>query len=129
MHATGSTNPTSGAFNNSRTGGGIGANGRVHLFSNKVDTGIHFLGGDGTGRYGTAGLPDSTVRPDGTIALLRNYQALGTLELHPTPKLDVYMNVGGEYSGRASYTSPMQYRRHWPRRVRLAFHQKRRVQC
>lgn len=101
---TGSTNPTGGAFNDSRTGGGIGANGRVHLFSNKVDVGIHVLGGDGIGRYGTAGLPDSTVRPDGTLALLRNYQALGTLELHPTPKMDVYMNVGGEYSGRDFFT-------------------------
>jgi hypothetical protein len=101
---TGSTNPTSGAFNDSRTGGGIGANGRLHLFHNKIEAGIHVLGGDGIGRYGTSGLPDSTVRPDGTLALLRNYQALGTLDLHPTPKLDVYMYVGGEYSGRDFFT-------------------------
>jgi hypothetical protein len=101
---TGGTNPTGGAFNNSRTGGGIGANGRVHLFNNKVEAGIHVLGGNGIGRYGTSGLPDSTVRPDGTLALLRNYQALGTLDLHPTPKLDVYMYVGGEYSGRDFFT-------------------------
>src|ERR1700735_2965322 len=101
---TGSTNPTSGAFNDSRTGGGIGANGRLHLFNNKVEAGIHVLGGDGIGRYGTSGLPDSTVRPDGTLALLRNYQALGTLDLHPTPKLDVYAYVGGEYSGRDFFT-------------------------
>src|ERR1700735_4025683 len=101
---TNSTNPTSGAFNDSRTGGGIGANGRVHLFNNKIEAGIHVLGGDGIGRYGTAGLPASTVRPDGTLALLRNYQGLGTLDLHPTPKLDVYMYVGGEYSGRDFFT-------------------------
>jgi TolA-binding protein len=101
---TNSTNPTSGAFNDSRTGGGIGANGRVHLFNNKVEAGIHVLGGNGIGRYGTSGLPDSTVRPDGTLALLRNYQALGTLDLHPTPKMDVYMYVGGEYSGRDFFT-------------------------
>jgi hypothetical protein len=100
---TGSTNPSLGAFNNSRTGGGVGVNARVPLLSKKVVVGFHFLGGDGIGRYGTAGLPDTTVRPDGTLALLRNYQVLGTLELHPTPKLDVYFNVGGEYSGRASY--------------------------
>ena len=101
---TGSTNPTSGAFNDSRTGGGIGVNGRVYLLSRKVEAGFHALGGDGVGRYGTAGLPDSTVRPDGTVALLRNYQALGTLDLHPTPKLDVYMYAGGEYSGRDFFT-------------------------
>jgi TolA-binding protein len=101
---TNTTNPTGGAFNDSRTGGGIGANGRLHLFNNKIEPGIHVLGGDGIGRYGTAGLPDSTVRPDGTLALLRNYQALGTLDLHPTPKLDVYFNGGAEYAGRGAYT-------------------------
>jgi hypothetical protein len=100
---TGSTNPASAAFNNGRTGGGIGANARVPLFQKKVEAGIHFLGGSGIGRYGTAQLPDSTVRPDGTLALLRSYQALGTLEFHPTPKLDIYLNAGGEYASRASY--------------------------
>jgi hypothetical protein len=101
---TGLDNPNGGAFNDSRTGGGIGANARVHVLNKKVDAGVHFFGGDGIGRYGTTQLPDATVRPDGTLALLRGYQALGTLELHPMPKLDVYMYVGGEYSGRASYT-------------------------
>jgi hypothetical protein len=96
---TGSTNAASGAFNSSNTGGGIGANGRVYL-GKHLDVGIHFLGGDGVGRYGTAGLPDSTVRPDGTMALLRNYQALGSLVFHATPALDIYAYVGGEYASR-----------------------------
>jgi hypothetical protein len=100
---TGSTDPTSGAFNNSRTGGGIGLNARAPLLHKKFDVGFHFLGGNGVGRYGTAQLPDSTVRPDGTIALLKNYQALGTLEFHATPKLDINMYAGGEYASRASY--------------------------
>ena len=99
---TGSTNPTSAAFNDSSTGGGIGANGRVHLGSH-VDFGVHFLEGQGIGRYGTAGLPDVTARPDGTLALIQSYQALGTLEIHPTPKLDVYFNVGGEFAGRTAF--------------------------
>jgi hypothetical protein len=99
---TGSTNPTSGAFNDSRTGGGIGVNGRISI-AKKVDIGVHFLGGDGIGRYGTAGLADSTVRPDGTIALIRSYQTLGTLEFHATPKLDIYAYVGGEYAGRTTF--------------------------
>jgi hypothetical protein len=101
---TGSSNPASAAFNSSSTGGGIGANARAPL-GKKVDVGIHFLGGDGIGRYGTAGLPDTTARPDGTLALIRSYQALGTLEFHPTPALDIYANVGGEYAGRATYNS------------------------
>ena len=96
---TGSTNPASGAFNDSRTGGGIGANARVPL-GKHLDVGIHALGGNGIGRYGSAGLSDTTARPDGTLALLRSYQALGTLEFHATPQLDIYAYVGGEYAGR-----------------------------
>jgi hypothetical protein len=101
---TGSTNAASGAFNDSRTGGGIGANGRVSL-GKHLDVGLHFLGGDGIGRYGTAGLPDSTVRVDGTMALIRSYQGLGTLEFHATSKLDIYAYVGGEYAGRTTFNS------------------------
>jgi hypothetical protein len=96
---TGSTDAASGAFNSSSTGGGIGANGRVSL-GKHLDVGIHVLGGDGIGRYGTAGLPDSTARPNGTMALLRGYQALGTLEFHATPQLDIYAYAGGEYASR-----------------------------
>ena len=40
-----------GAFNDSRTGGGIGFNARASFLAKKVDAGIHFLGGDGVGRY------------------------------------------------------------------------------
>jgi hypothetical protein len=91
------------AFNNSRTGGGIGANARVSVLAKKVDLGVHFFGGDGVGRYGPGGLSDATVRPDGTLALIRNFQALGSVQLHPTPKLDVNFYVGGEYDARTAY--------------------------
>jgi hypothetical protein len=92
-----------GAYNNSRTGGGIGANARWSFFDKHVDFGVHVMGGNGIGRYGSAGLADATIRPDGTIALLHNYQALGTFQIHPTPKWDIYLNVGGEYASRAAY--------------------------
>jgi hypothetical protein len=99
----GATNSGSLASNDTRTGGGIGVNARVPLFSKKVEAGIHFLGGNGVGRYGTAGESDVTARPDGTLAEIRSYQALGTLELHPTPRLDIYLNAGGEYDSRTAY--------------------------
>ncbi len=92
-----------GAFNDHRAGGGIGANARVPLFNKKVDAALHFLGGDGIGRYGSATLADVTVRPDGTLAPIRNFQALGSLEFHATPKLDIYAYVGGEYDARTAY--------------------------
>ncbi len=96
------TPSAAGAFNDSKTGGGIGANARGSLANKHVDVGVHFFGGNGVGRYGTAGLPDATVHPDGTLALIRGYQALGTLEWH-SPKWDVYANAGGEYAARTAF--------------------------
>lgn len=92
-----------GATNDSRAGGGIGANARWALFAKKVDLGFHFFGGDGIGRYGSAGLADTTARPDGTLAPIHNFQTLGTLQFHPTPKLDINLNAGVEYEARAEY--------------------------
>lgn len=90
------------AFNDTRNGGGIGANARARFFKH-VDLGAHFFGGDGIGRYGSVGLSQATIRPNGTIAPIRNYQSLGTIESF-TNKLDVYMNFGDEYNARAAYT-------------------------
>jgi len=98
------TPSAAGAFNDSRTGGGVGANARVALLNKHVDLGVHFLGGDGIGRYGTTTLPDATARPDGTLALVRSGQALGTLEFH-FPKFDIYTNAGTEYAGRTAYVN------------------------
>jgi hypothetical protein len=92
-----------GAFNDSRTGGGIGANLRAPVFGKYGDFGIHVMGGDGIGRYGSAQLSDVTARPNGTLAPIRGGNALGTLEFHPNPKLDVYFNYGIEYAYRTWY--------------------------
>jgi hypothetical protein len=91
-----------GAFNNSDTGTGIGANARGLLFNKHVGIGFHFLSGNGVGRYGTSGLPDLTVRPDGVLSLVRSYQGLGTLEFH-APKFDIYLNGGAEYAQRTAF--------------------------
>ncbi len=91
------------AFNDKRAAGGGGANARIALLNKKVTFGVHFLGGDGVGRYGTSQLVDATVHPDGTLEPVRSYQGLGTIELHPTPKLDLYMYVGDEYAQRTQY--------------------------
>ncbi|HEY1731827.1 MAG TPA: hypothetical protein VGG15_08755, partial [Terriglobales bacterium] len=101
----GATLPTpsaAGAYNNGTWTGGGGANARWSLFQKHVDIGLHGLGGKGLGRYGTAGLADATVRPNGTIAPLTTYQGLMTLEYH-SPKWDWYGNGGVEYAGRNSY--------------------------
>src|SRR6266581_6489395 len=100
----GSLKPSAvGAFNDSRTGGGAGASAKVPLFAKKLDASAKFVAGSGIGRYGSAQLPDSTARPDGTLALVKSAQWLGQLEFHANPKLDIYAYVGQEYGGRAAY--------------------------
>jgi hypothetical protein len=92
-----------GAFNDTRTGGGFGASFNVPLLAKKVDFGMKVVAGDGIGRFGSAQLADATVRPDGTLALIRGEQALARVEFHATPKLDVYLYGGNEYAWRAAY--------------------------
>ncbi len=89
-----------GAFSNSAPDGGIGANMRGTI-AKHYDVGLHFLGGNGIGRYGTAGLADVVARPDGVVVPVRNYQMLGTVEWHSS-RLDVYSNVGAEYEDRVA---------------------------
>jgi len=85
-----------------RTGGGGGVNARWSFFQKHVDFGLHFLGGDGVGRYGTSQLAEVTVHPNGSLALIRSYQALETLEWH-SKHWDVYTNAGTEYAQRTAY--------------------------
>jgi hypothetical protein len=102
----GSNTSVAGAFNDSRTGGGVGATARLPIVAKKVDLVAHFQGGDGIGRYSSAQLADVTARPDGTLAPIRSAAWLGMLELHPSPKFDVYAYGGGEYAARTAYTFP-----------------------
>jgi hypothetical protein len=93
-----------GAFNDSRVGGGFGASARWTAAQKKVELGLKAVAGDGIGRYGSAQLADLTIRPDGSEALIRTVHGLGALELHPTPKLDLYAYYGAEYAFRAAYS-------------------------
>jgi len=96
-------NSAAGATNTNAAIGGGGANARWNLFNKKMDLGIHFFGGTGIGRYGSVGLADATVRPNGSVVPLHNFQSLVTLQFHPTKNWDIYLNGGDEYEGRATY--------------------------
>jgi hypothetical protein len=98
-NATATPASTAGAFNDTKIGAGIGANARWLVVNKHVEFGLHYFGGDGVGRYGTSTLPDSTVRPDGTLQLLPVHMGLATLEYHH-PKFDIYANGGTEHVGR-----------------------------
>jgi hypothetical protein len=94
------------ANNLSKNGGGFGANARWSFYQKRIDFGLHAMGGNGIGRYGTGGLPDASIHADGSVDLIRSYQGLATLEWHG-PKLDIYFNAGSEYAGRASDFDPV----------------------
>ena len=101
--ADGSTSPSAlGAYNQLRSGGGVGVNLRFPIVPKKLDFGLQGLAGDGVGRYGSAQLPDLTFRPDGTEALIRTAHGLAGLEFH-SAKLDVYAYAGAEYAARTAY--------------------------
>jgi hypothetical protein len=94
-----------GAYTAKTTGGGVGVNARMSFFAKRLDVGGHILAGDGIGRYGSATLADATAHPDGSLELLAGGSALGSLEWHATPRLDVYGYYGGEYVKRAYYAN------------------------
>jgi len=98
------TKSAAGVFNSTASGGGIGGNIRVPTLHKKLDVGLHVLAGAGVGRYGSSTLADVTFKPDGSFEPLRGGSALGSLELHATPKLDIYGYYGGDYAARALYT-------------------------
>lgn len=89
-----------GAYNDSTVGGGIGGGGRFYIAQKRFEIGLHGLYGEGVERYGTTTLPDTTLQPDGQLALLHGFSALGEVVAHPTKRLDLYADYGGDYDGR-----------------------------
>src|ERR1035441_8508051 len=70
---------------NTKTAGGVFGSARVSV-SPYLDLAVQAMGGDGTGRYGSAQLADATVHPDGTLEPIRNYHGLLSIEGHPTKR-------------------------------------------
>ncbi|MDR3751397.1 MAG: hypothetical protein P4K94_07915 [Terracidiphilus sp.] len=87
-------------YNNTVVGGGVGGGFRGPLFDKKVTIGLKGLYGEGVGRYGSSTIADVTIRPNGTLSPLHGFSALSTVELNPTPRLNIYFNYGGDYIGR-----------------------------
>ncbi|MFC5862026.1 hypothetical protein ACFPT7_06955 [Acidicapsa dinghuensis] len=99
------TNTVNNAYNDTEVGGGLGGSLRVPLFAKHLDVGLKGLWGTGVGRYGNTTIADVTVRPDGSFSPLHAFSALGTLEYHATPRLDIYANYGGDYIYKTLYTT------------------------
>jgi hypothetical protein len=90
-----------GAYNDSKSGGGFGANARWAFYNKHIVFGLHGFGGAGIGRYGSAQLSDMAIHADGTPNLIKDYQGLTTLEWKGK-KLDVYAYTGAEFAARTT---------------------------
>jgi hypothetical protein len=89
-------------------GGGFFFNAHVPM-TKYFTLGVHGMEGPGVGRYGTVGLPDTTVHPDGTLATIKSTQGLLSLEFHPLKQLDIFGYGGGEYAQRTVYYTGTKY--------------------
>lgn len=97
--------PTTGSVagtNNTTWGGSIGA-GAVLPLTSTLTLQASGLWGSGIGRYGSGQLPDVTVRPDGTIAAIREADVLVGLTYKPTDTLTLYAYGGAEVATRTAY--------------------------
>ena len=90
---------STGAYNDKTVGGGIGGSFLAPV-TKHFDIGLEGLYGDGIGRYGASQIGDTTLRPDAQLALLHGFSALGKVEYHATPRLDVYAYYGGDEAFR-----------------------------
>jgi hypothetical protein len=91
--------------NHNILGGGGGAGAILPIVPKLLDFQADFLAGNGIGRYGSVGLPDVTVKPDGVLAPIPEIQALVGLVGHPTDTIDLYAYAGIEAANSTPFTA------------------------
>jgi type II secretory pathway pseudopilin PulG len=93
---------TTAGTNHTVWGGSIGV-GMILPLGPMLDFQLSGLAGSGNGRYGSAQLPDATVKSDGTPVAIREWQALGGFLFKPNPLWTFYLYGGEEQASRAAY--------------------------
>jgi hypothetical protein len=93
-----------GQDNQTTYGGGVGA-GVILPLGSQLDLQLSGLVGSGIGRYGSAQLPDVTVKPNGELATVSAYQALLGLIYRPADAWTVYGYAGMEHADSQHYTA------------------------
>jgi hypothetical protein len=98
--ATTAAAASAGRYTDSLATGGFGGSLRAPVFGKYGDFGLSGLYGWGVGRYGDTTLADVTFDAGGVMKALTNASALASIELHPTPRLVLYVNYGEDFAGR-----------------------------
>ena len=62
------------------------------------------LAGEGIGRYGSAQLPDATIKPDGTLAAIKGYDVLVGFNWKPDPAWTLYAYAGREHADKTDFS-------------------------
>lgn len=92
-----------GASNATAHGEAVGGSAVAGLFEGRLSLQGSVMTGRGIGRYGSAQLPDVTLRPDGTPVAIRETLALVGGTWRATPALDLYAFAGEERQSRRAY--------------------------
>jgi len=96
---------TAAGTNNTTWGGSIGAGMILPLIGHDLEFQASGLAGSGNGRYGSAQLPDATIKPDGSVVAIKEWQALAGFVYKPVPELTLYVYGGEEQASRTAYTN------------------------
>ncbi|HEX4272629.1 MAG TPA: hypothetical protein VHZ32_14635 [Rhizomicrobium sp.] len=93
------------SYNNNTNGGGVGGSITWQAIPKTLDLQATAMTGSGIGRYGSGSLPDTTFRPDGSLAPAQETTFLGGVTLHATPLLDFYVYGGQEAEKRKTFVT------------------------
>ena len=91
-----------GSFNTNAQGGGVGGSVAATVLPHRLDLQASVITGQGIGRYGSAQLPDVTLKPDGHIAPIQETMFLVGGTWHALATTDIYV-FGGEERQQAKY--------------------------
>jgi hypothetical protein len=99
-----SINATPGNYTNTSTAGGGGGSISIYdVIPKHLDVQFSYFGGSGIGRYGSAGLPDVTARPDGTLVGIPTNMWLAGGTYHANKDWDFYVFGGSESENAKTY--------------------------
>jgi hypothetical protein len=97
---------SAGNVTGTATGGGVGGSIAVYdVIPKHLDLQASVMTGAGIGRYGSAGLPDATARPDGVLVGIPETMWLAGGTYHASPKWDLYLFGGQEAEKAKTYAA------------------------